>query len=179
MRGRSVVVAGVMVLGLGCAAEMDDSDASVEEQSAAFRSEIEALQPRYEQWEAAGLMDSILAVYTENAVAAFANQPILTGHAALRANAEQMRGMGTASIDLRTQSAMASGDLGVERGTYVFNMTLAAGAPAEMAAMFPDSGSYMAHWHRVGGQWKIAELVVNSMKPMPGMEAMAGGGHQH
>jgi ketosteroid isomerase-like protein len=177
MRAKSAVVVGAMVLGLGCAAEPGDDDMSMEEQSAAFRAELEALQPRYEQWEAAGMMDSILAVYTETAVAAFANQPILTGQAALRANAEQMRGMGTASIDLRTQSAMASGDLGVERGTYVFNMTLAEGAPAEMAAMFPDSGSYMAHWHRVGGQWKIAELVVNSMKPLPGMPPMTAEHH--
>jgi hypothetical protein len=29
----------------------------------------------------------------------------------------------------------------------------------------------MAHGHRVGGQWKIAELVLNSMKPLPGMPA--------
>jgi hypothetical protein len=41
-----------------------------------------------------------------------------------------------------------------------------------MAAMFPDSGSYMVHWHQVDGQWKIASLVVNGMKPLPGMEAM-------
>jgi len=45
-------------------------------------------------------------------------------------------------------------------------------APAGMAAMFPDSGSYMVHWHLMDGQWKIASLVVNSMKPLPGMEAM-------
>jgi ketosteroid isomerase-like protein len=166
-----------MVLGLGCAAEMDDSDASVEEQSAAFRAEIEALQPRYEQWEAAGMWDSVLAIWTENAVAAFANQPILTGKTALRAHAEQITSMGTPSLDLRTQSAMASGDLGVERGTYVFNLTLAAGAPAEMAAMFPDSGSYLQHWHRINGQWKIAELVVNSMKPLPGMPPMTAEHH--
>jgi ketosteroid isomerase-like protein len=106
------------------------------------------------------------------AITALGNQPVLTGHAALRANAEQMRAMGTPSVDLRTESAMAVGDLGVERGSYVFTMTLAAGAPAAMAAMFPDSGSYMVHWHRMNGQWKIAELVVNSMKPLPGMEAM-------
>jgi len=41
-----------------------------------------------------------------------------------------------------------------------------------MAAMFPDSGSYMVHWHQVDGQWKIASLIVNGMKPLPGMEAM-------
>ena len=50
-----------------------------------------------------------------------------------------MAGMGTSSLDLRTVSAMANGPLGVEYGTYVYNMTLAPGAPAAIAAMFPES----------------------------------------
>jgi ketosteroid isomerase-like protein len=173
MRVQSAVAAGAMVLGLACAAEPDDQDeVSIEEQSAAFRSAVEAILAKYEQWEAAGQIDSILTLYTENVVLAFANQPIIEGKQAVRDNAAQMYAMGTPSLDLRTQSATASGDLGVERGTYVFNMTLAQGAPAAMAALFPDSGSYLTHWHRVNGEWKAAEVVVNSMKPLPGMEAM-------
>ena len=172
MRGWSVVVAGAMALGLACAAEMDDDDMSLEEQTAAFRTAIEAQQAKYEQWEAAGQHDSMVAMYMDDAVAAFGNQPVLNGRAAILANAMQMAPMGTPSLDLRTVSAMANGPLGVEYGTYVFNMTLAAGAPAEMAAMFPDSGSYMVHWHLMDGQWKIAGVVVNSMKPLPGMAAM-------
>jgi len=172
MRGWSVVVAGTMALSLACAAETDDDDTSIEDQTAAFRTAIEAQQTKYEQWEAAGQHDSIAAIYTEDAVAAFGNQPVLNGRAALLANAAQMAGMGTPSLDLRTVSAMANGPLGVEYGTYVYNMTLAPTAPAAMAAMFPDSGSYMVHWHLVDGQWKIAGVVVNSMKPLPGMEAM-------
>jgi hypothetical protein len=78
-------------------------------------------------------------------------------------------------VDIRTVSAMANGDLGVERGTYVYGFTPGPTAPAGMGAMFPDSGSYMAHWHRVSGEWKIAELVTNSMKPLPGTEAVAPG----
>jgi hypothetical protein len=30
----------------------------------------------------------------------------------------------------------------------------------------------MVHWHLVDGQWKIASVVVNSMKPLPGMEPL-------
>jgi hypothetical protein len=30
----------------------------------------------------------------------------------------------------------------------------------------------MVHWHLMDGQWKIAGVVVNSMKPLPGMAAM-------
>jgi ketosteroid isomerase-like protein len=165
------MAAGAMVLGLACAAqEADDDDGmSLEQQSAAFRSAIEPMQASYERWESAGLVDSVLLVYTEDAVAAFGNQPVIRGREALRANAIQMRAMGTPSLDLRTESATASGDLGVERGTYVFTMTLGPGAPPAMAALFPDSGSYMTRWQRVNGEWKIAELVVNSMKPLPGM----------
>jgi ketosteroid isomerase-like protein len=165
-----------LVLSLACAAETadDDDGASLEEQSAAFRAVLATHQANYERWESGGMTDSVLAMYADDAVAAFGNQPVLRGKEALRANAGQMRGMGTPTIDLRTESATANGDLGVELGSYTFNMTLAAGAPAAMAAMFPDSGSYLAHWHRINGEWKIKELVVNSMKPLPGMEAMMG-----
>jgi ketosteroid isomerase-like protein len=172
MRGWSAVTVAAMALSLACSAETDDDDTSIEDQSAAFRTAVEANQVKYEQWEAAGQHDSIMAVYTEDAIAAFGNQPVLMGRAAILANAMQMAGLGTPSLDLRTVSAMANGPLGVEYGTYVYNMTLSATAPAGMAAMFPDSGSYMAHWHLMDGQWKIASLVVNSMKPLPGMEAM-------
>jgi ketosteroid isomerase-like protein len=168
MRGWSAVAAGAMVLSLGCAEEADDQD-DLEAQNAAFRSAIEAFQVKYEQWEAAGLADSIVMLYTEDVVAAFGNQPILVGRQALRDNAAQAYALGTASIDLRTASAMANGDLGVERGTYVFNMALGPNAPPGLAAMFPDSGSYLARWQRVNGEWLVAELVVNSMKPLPGM----------
>ena len=163
MRGWSVVVAGTMALSLACAAETDDDDTSIEDQTAAFRTAIEAQQTKYEQWEAAGQHDSIAALYTEDAVAAFGNQPVLNGRAALLANAAQMAGMGTPSLDLRTVSAMANGPLGVEYGTYVFNMTLAPSAPAAMAAMFPDSREL--HGPLAPGGWAV--------------EDRGGGGEQH
>jgi ketosteroid isomerase-like protein len=174
MRGVGWSVAGVVLLGLACqpaeVAETPEAmQARLDLESAAFRSAVEAMGLKTEQWEAAGLTDSILSMYAEDAVVAFSNQPVLRGHQAMRENAAAMYALGTASLDLRTENASASGPLGVERGTYVYNFTPGPNAPPAFAAMFPDSGSYLTHWHLMDGQWKIVELVVNSMKPHPAM----------
>lgn len=170
--GRSAVAAAVAAVSFACQATetAEQMQARMEQETGAFRAAIQEIEPKYERWEAAGQADSVASLYTENAVAAFGNQPPLNGRQAIRDNAAQMYALGTASLDIRSESAMANGPLGVERGTYVFNFTPGPNAPPGMAAMFPDSGSYLTHWHLVDGQWKIAELVVNSMKPLPGME---------
>ena len=170
---RTAAAAGVVAaLGLGCAPVAETPEqvqARMQEETAAFREAIAPLTLKYEQFESAGQADSVATLYTENAVAAFTNVPIARGRQAIRDAAAQFYALGTPSLDIRSESAMASGPLGVERGTYVFGFTPGPNAPAGMAAMFPDSGSYLAHWHMVDGQWKLAELVVNSMKPLPGM----------
>jgi ketosteroid isomerase-like protein len=169
-------LAMVTVAGLACqqAETAEQAQARMQEETTAFRTWLEAEQTRFEAWEAAGQADSVASMYTDNAVAAFANQPPLMGRQAVRDNAAMLYAMGTAGIDVRTVTAMANGDLAVEHGRYVYTFTPGPTAPPGMADMFPDSGSYIIHWHRVNGAWKIADLVVNSMKPLPGTEAVAG-----
>ena len=174
MRKISLGAVGVVALSLSCqAAEMaetpEQAAARIEQESAAFRAAIEPLEAKYEEFEAAGLADSVASLYTEDAVAAFANQTPAVGRQAIRDAGAALYALGMASVDIRSASAVANGPVGVERGTYVFNFTPGPNAPPGMAAMFPDSGSYLTHWRLVDGQWKIAGLVVNSMKPLPGM----------
>jgi ketosteroid isomerase-like protein len=170
--GRGAV--GVVALSLACqAAEMAETpeqmQARIEQESVAFRAAIADVEAKYEQFEAAGLADSVASLYTEDAVAAFANQPPAAGRQAIRDAGVALYALGMASVDIRSASAVANGPVGVERGTYVFNFTPGPNAPPGMAAMFPDSGSYLTHWRLVDGKWLIAGLVVNSMKPLPGM----------
>jgi ketosteroid isomerase-like protein len=167
----SAVGVAAVTLSFGCQATetAEQMQARMERETAAFRTAIEAAALKYEQFENAGMADSVASLYTENATAAFANQPPVTGRQAIRDAGAAFYALGTPSLDIRIASAMANGPLGVEYGTYVFNFTPGPNAPPGMGAMFPDSGSYLAHRHLVDGQWKIAELVVNSMKPLPGM----------
>jgi ketosteroid isomerase-like protein len=150
----------------------EEMHARMDREGAAFRAALESVQIRYEGFEAAGLADSVASVYTEDAVAAFARQAPLVGRQAIRDNVAAIHALGTVSVDIRTGAVAVNGPLGVERGTYVYQFTPGPTAPPAMAALFPDSGSYLAHWRLVDGQWKVASLVVNSMKPPPGMEGM-------
>lgn len=167
--GRRAV--GVVALSLACqAAETDEQmHARMDRETATFRAAVEAEHLKYEQFEAASLADSVASLYTEDAVAAFANQPPAVGRQAIRDAGAAFYALGTVGLDIRSASAMANGPFGVERGTYVLTFTPGPNAPPGMAAMFPDSGSFLAHWRLVDGQWMIAGLVVNSMKPLPGM----------
>lgn len=172
MRGVGTTAAvAVAVLSVACAPTetAEQMQARMQEETEAFREAITAMQVRYEEWEAAGLVDSVASVYAENAVAAFPNQPLLRGRQAIRDNAEQAHMLGTFSLDLQTENAMANGPLAVERGSYVQGLTPGPNTPPGMAAMFPDSGSYVVHWHLIDDQWKIVELVVASHRPLPGM----------
>ena len=169
--GRGAVA--VAALSLACQAAQMETDeqmhARMDGETAEFRTALAAVEAKYEQFEAAGLADSVASLYTEDAFAAFGNQPPATGRQAIRDNAAAFYALGTASVDIRSAAAVANGPLGVERGSYVFQFTPGPNAPPGMAALFPDSGSYLTHWRLVDGQWKIAGLVVNSMKPLPGM----------
>jgi hypothetical protein len=172
MRSWSVVVLGALAVGQACQGAGMESDERAEErmgvESEAFEDAIGILGVKYEQWEAAGLADSVASLYTENAHVAFPNQPPIYGRQAIRDNAAAFYALGKASVNLRSEGGWARGPLGVERGTYVYEFTPGPNAPPGMALWFPDSGSYLTRWHRVDGQWKIADLVVNSMKPLPG-----------
>ena len=174
MRGIGRGALGVVALSLACqAAEMTETpeqmQARIEQESAAFRTAVEALLVKYEQFEAAGLADSVASLYTEDGIAAFTNQPPFVGRQGVRDGVAAFYALGTPSVDIRSESVTANGPLGVQRGTYVYNFAPGPNAPPGMATMFPDSGSYLTHWRLVDGQWRIAAVVANSMKPLPGM----------
>ena len=66
--------------------------------------------------------------------------------------------MATPGYDLRSQAdqmiVSASGDLAVERGTYRYRATLAAG-PVERR------GKYVTVWRKADGDWKVAIDIYN------------------
>lgn len=147
----------------------EEMQARMEEETAAFTTALGEMEARYERYENGRQADSTATIYTEDGVAAFPYMPPLRGREAIRTTLTQIYSFGTPSLDIRVESAVANGPLGVERGTYVLGFTPRPTAPPGLGAMYPDSGSYLAHWRLVNGEWKLAELVVSSMKAPPGM----------
>jgi ketosteroid isomerase-like protein len=160
-RWRAVAAVAVAMLG-GCRESDEQAEERMGRESDAFENVISILLVKYEQFEAAGLADSVASLYTDNAHVAFAGRSPLYGRMAVRDHLAAFYAAGRSSLNLRSEDAVASGPLGVEHGTYVREFAPGPDAPAELVVLFPDSGSYLAQWRRVDGQWQIAELVVSS-----------------
>ena len=159
-------VTGLVVATAGC--QMAETPAQMrarmDQESAAARQQIEAAQPRFERFLAAGQADSITAFYTENATVMAPNQKAATGRENIRAFWAGMLGMGQWTLDIRTGSVAANGPIAIETGTYVLSFKP---GPNAMPGMPPaDTGKFMAHWHQVGGQWMLAEDTWNSDLPV-------------
>jgi ketosteroid isomerase-like protein len=145
-------------------AESDSARAAITEHAAAMM-----------RWIQNGHADSAAAIYAENARLHPANEPTVTGREAIRRKFEEWLAMGSWTYAIRTMEVVANGPLAVEWGTYVADFTPGPNAPPGMAAMFPDSGKYMVHWHRINGRWMIVDDIGNTSRPMaPPPTAAAG-----
>ena len=152
----------------GCqAAETPEQmQARMDAESAAFAEFASGVADRWEAWEAAGQADSIANIFMEQGRQMPPNQPALVGRDAIRANGVQQFSMGKTTIQITSETALANGPLGVNRGSY--NFTFVANKGMENMGIPPaDSGKYLMHWHNVNGNWQIAELIYNSNLPLP------------
>ena len=141
--------------------------ARLKAESDSARSAIEAADARIDGYFAAGKADSAAMGYAEDAVLMMPNQPAIKGRAAIQASMAELIGYGTWQMSVTTSRVDASGPLAVEQGTYVETFTPGSHAPPGMAAMFPDTGKYVAEWKKVGGKWLIAADIGNSSRAMP------------
>ena len=108
----------------------------------------------------AGDVESIIAMYTEDAVVMPPNAPATRGPVALRAYlTTETAAAKTAGVKLvdGESGAGVSGDLGWHTGSYT--VVDAAGATV-------DSGSYMEVWRRADGKWQIFRDIWNSDRPV-------------
>lgn len=114
-----------------------------------------------EAWEQSlnsGDIDSIAALYAEDARLLPPNAEMAQGLDAVRAAFGEMIDAGlTGSLD--TTEAMVAGDLGYRVGTYSLQ------APD---GSLVDRGKYIEVWRKIGGDWKISADIWNSSLPVPG-----------
>ena len=147
------------------------AQARMEKESEAFTAAVSPIAKRYSGWVAAGQADSIASIFTEQGRQMYPNEPAAVGRAAIKLNEARSAATMTSKLAIRGESYMASGPLGIERGSFTFEGRAKPGAPKGMPAVISDDGKYLIHWHNVNGQWRMVELIFNSNRPMIGAGA--------
>jgi Domain of unknown function (DUF4440) len=152
----------------------EQAQARMEKESEAFTAVASSTAKRYTSWVGAGQADSIASVFTEQGREMPPNEPAVVGRVAIEMYESRNAATFASKLVIRGESYMASGPLGVERGSYTFQGKAKPGAPKGMPAMVNDEGKYLIHWHNVRGQWKMAEMIWNSNRsimPAPSSKA--------
>jgi len=167
MQRATWLCAATALLGACQAAETpQQAQARMEKESQAFTATATATARRYERWVAAGQADSIAGIFTEQGREMPPNEPAVVGRAAIKGYEARNAATFASKLTIRGESYMASGPLGVERGSYTFEGKAKPGAPKGVPPMINDEGKYLIHWHHVNGQWQIADMIWNPNRPM-------------
>jgi hypothetical protein len=138
------------------------AQARMEKESQAFTAAASSTAKRYASWVGAGQADSIASIFTEQGREMPPNEPAVVGRVAIEVFEARNAATFASKLVIRGESYMASGPLGVERGSYTFVGKAKPRAPKGTPAMVNDEGKYLIHWHNVSGQWKMADMMWNS-----------------
>lgn len=108
-----------------------------------------------------GDADSVVALYTKDAVVMPPHAPAVSGQAAIRsfivADIAGAKDAGVRLVNGRGD-ARVCGDMGWHHGSYTVK---------DKSGATVDSGSYMEAWQKVDGKWLIARDIWNSDRPIP------------
>lgn len=158
------IAAGVLAACQPAAETMEQEQARMTAESDSARTAITAQMARFQGFVAAGQVDSLVSMYTPTAVLMPPGMPAITGTAALREGFTGMfAGMPPgATMTFTVSSVMANGPLAIERGIHTTTIPASGRTPAVTM-----TGKYLAHWHKVNGQWLMAEDIWNDDAPMP------------
>jgi len=133
---------------------------------AAVRKTIEAMEDKSEKDMVAGVFDSTLANYTDDAVSMPNYSPMLRGKKAIKDWYAQMMAMGMkfTKVDFVTTDVQVGAPYTYEIGTYTMTM--------EMGGMTPmtDEGKYLTVYELgKDGKWriKVETWNTNTRPPMP------------
>jgi uncharacterized protein (TIGR02246 family) len=146
--GRRVLPMPILCLLLAACSEAPNQAPSPDAQSA-----LQIHQAGTQMWAAfAGHdADGILSHYADDAVLMRSGEEMLRGKPAIAARiTEEFKEFTVKDVDGRIAEVIASGNLGVETGTYDMNIVLLNGTPVS------ERGKYLHVWRREpDGQWKV------------------------
>ena len=137
--------------------------------SVPVRQAIEARNANAERWYLNGQVDSLAAIFAEDAWHLAPNMAPLVGRDSFRAFWTNALRWGRWEFDHQTQDVVTGGSLAVERGRYALKFT-----PGEQAPMlgFEDRGNYVVLWRQdTDGEWRVVWDAPVSELPPPGPPA--------
>ncbi len=136
------------VLFVGCAGERTDAEYDAE----GTQTDIEAVNERFETYVAAQQWDSLMTLYTDDAIMMPQGAPMAEGNA-IRDGFMQMGEMGVTGVDLETVEIETAGNTAYEVGRYVLQ------GPNGLEI---DHGKYLVVWKNVDGEWKLHRDMFNT-----------------
>ena len=157
MRGLCLATLLLMVVAVACAQPAPQASPEVAVKAQASP-ELADNAAAWEESLNAGDIDSLVAMYAEDARLLPPNAEMAQGHDAVR---DAFGGMIAAGLtgSLETTEAMVAADIGYRIGTYTLY-----GPDGSQA----DRGKYIETWREVGGEWKISADIWNSDLPAAG-----------
>ena len=127
--------------------------------SATVRQAIDAMNARFTSAFKRGDADSLIALYTPNAVQLNPNFPAWEGAPAIKqAFASFFNTMTIADASFTTHEIIIAGNKAIERGSYALRLK-----PKNGGAESTDRGKYVTTWERQSdGSWKIIRDISNT-----------------
>ena len=122
------------------------------------RQEIEARNQMLQTYLQQQNVDSVLTIYSSDAVILPQGAPMVRGQQDIRTSLQGMFDMGFSGVEFETIEVEVAGDYAFEVGTYV------ARGPggAEM-----DHGKYLSVWKNEDGEWKLHRDIYNTDMAAP------------
>jgi ketosteroid isomerase-like protein len=143
----------------GCRETPERAAAHMQAETNAAKPLIQAQLAKYVRGATSGNTDTLLSLYTDDAVLMPPNRPAISGRDKIRA---AFASVGSYGITFATTGLTVTGDVAIERGIWQARMA----PPGGSLAVVRD-GKYLTHWHRINGTWLMAEQIWNDdYKPM-------------
>jgi len=122
---------------------------------------VRAASSAWQRYIVAQQVDSIVGLFTPDAVVLFANTPVMKGSTALRSSwADIVKLPGYKVHWTPTWVDVPSPTRATEYGTYTESYDTPNGT-------LSDAGSYVTLWHKVNGKWRVALDAPVSTTPVP------------
>ena len=134
----------------------------MQNEAGAARPLIEAANQRHARAINGNMGDSLAMIYMENGVMMPPGAPAVTGRDAIRGSVLANAMPPGSQLTFQTVNLSVNGPIAVERGSYVFTMP----DPRRGQPAITTNGKYLAHWHKVGDEWQIAEAIWSDDVPM-------------
>ena len=161
MRVRALIVAAFALTACQRAETPEQTAARIQTESDSARVAFEAILTTFSQHFNAGQIDSVVAIYGDQAHVMPPNARPVHGRDAIRQMFRAYFQNGpVGQLRLHLENVTANGPVAVVRAGWTF-------APLAGAPLPADTGVSIGHWQKVDGRWQLMEDIWRSDLPAP------------